>query len=293
MNKEEQKFYDEAFSRNIGIFTKDQQRKLKNSTVALAGLGGGGGIYAYTFARLGVGKFHLTDMDVFEVVNINRQAGATMDNMGKKKTDSIKQLVLSINPYAAVKIFDKGIDEKNIDNFLDGVNVVLDGIDFFNIDTRRLLFRAAKEKGIYVICAGPVGFGSAMLVFDPKGISFDEYMDMHDGQSKSEQLVRFGLGLTPSLIQRSYFQPEAVDWKHERAPSLVTGTLMAANLASTAAVKILTGQFNKLRVVPSSTHFDPYLGKLKKVWMPFGNKNPIQRLKRIIISAILKSKGRL
>ena len=153
----EDKFYNEAFSRNIGILDEKQQQILKNSTVAIGGLGGGGGIHAYTFARLGVGNFHISDMDVFATININRQAGAVTENMGKAKTEGIKKLILSINPHAKVTTFDEGIHENTVDDFLKGVDLYIDGIDFFNIETRRLLYKKTKEKGIFSLCAGPIG----------------------------------------------------------------------------------------------------------------------------------------
>lgn len=284
-------YYKEAFSRNIGLLTVEEQKKLSQSTVAIAGLGGAGGIYATTFARLGFGKFHIADLDVFETVNINRQQAATVDVFGQPKVDVVGKLVNSINPEAKVSLFSNGIQPDNIDEFLKGVDVILDGIDFFTMDARRMLYKKAKEHNIFVLCAGPIGFGSSMLVFDPKGMSFDEYFDIHDGMTDNQMFIRFGLGLTPSLMQTGYFKPDAVKWKDRKAPSLVTGTLLCANLVSTEAAKIIFGQ--KVHPAPQSIHFDPYLRKLKKVWMPFGNKNPIQRIKRIIIMMVLKSRGGL
>ncbi|MFZ2187462.1 MAG: ThiF family adenylyltransferase [Candidatus Moraniibacteriota bacterium] len=285
------RFYQEAFSRNKGLLTDEQQEKLRESTVAIAGLGGAGGIYATTFARLGFGNFHIADLDVFEVGNMNRQAGSTIETAGKPKTEVIKNMILAINPYAKVTAFPKGIHDENIAEFLDNTDIVLDGIDFFSIATRRMLFRESQKRGLFALTAGPVGFGSSMLVFNPQGMRFDEYFDLEDSQTKEEMLVRFGLGLTPTLLQRSYFNPDAVNWKERKAPSLVTGTLLCANLVSCEALKIIFGE--KVRSAPASLHFDPYLKKLKRVWVPFGNKNPIQRLKRIIMTSVLKSRGRL
>ena len=72
-------------------------------------------------------------------------------------------------------------------------------------------------------------------------MSFDSYMDINDKMDKTQKLLRFGLGITPTLLQRSYFNPDAVNWKEEKAPSLVIGTLLAANLVATEACKILFG----------------------------------------------------
>jgi sulfur-carrier protein adenylyltransferase/sulfurtransferase len=284
-------YYREAFSRNIGLLTQSEQSRLCTSRVAIAGLGGAGGLYATTFARLGFGNFHIADLDVFEIVNMNRQQAASVDVLGQPKVNVVKRLINSINPGAKVSVFENGINAENIEDFLKEVDVVLDGVDFFNIEARRLLFSRARAKNIFAITAGPIGFGSSMIIFDPKGMSFDDYFDMNDSLTENEKLVRFGLGLTPTLMQRKYFKPEAVKWKEKKAPSLVTGTLLCANLVSTEALRIVFGE--EVRSAPLSVHFDPYLRKYKKVWIPFGNKNPIQRLKRNIMTMLLKSRGSL
>lgn len=279
-------FYREAFARNIGLLTEDEQVRLRGATIAIAGLGGVGGIHATTLIRLGIERFHLADMDNFEVVNINRQAGATMETMGRPKTTGLKNLLLDINPHAEITLFESGVTEETVDAFLDGVDAVIDGIDFFDIETRRLLYRQAAKRGLFVFSAGPIGFGSSLLVFDPQGMTFDDYFDLHDGQNEIDMLTRFGLGLTPTLMQRSYFRPDAVDWHEKKAPSLVIGTLLAANLVACEIVKLLLGK--PVVTVPSSMHFDPYLRQLKKVTIPWGNKNPWQRLKLFLATRILR-----
>ncbi|MDP2837762.1 MAG: ThiF family adenylyltransferase [Candidatus Moranbacteria bacterium] len=276
----EEQYYQEAFSRNIGLLTVEQQKKMRQTTLAIVGLGGVGGIYAASFARLGFGGFRIADMDAFEVVNINRQFGATVETFGKPKTEVLAQVIKSINPFARVETLPEGINEGNVRSFVTGVDFVIDGLDFFNIEARRLLFREARAAGVFILTAGPVGFGSSMLVFDPQGMSFDDYFDIHDKQSRQLQLVHFGFGLTPSLLQRAYFSPEMVDWNAQRGPSLVTGTLACANLVTTEVLRILRGE--KPQVAPASIHFDPYLRRCKKTWVPWGNKNPLQRIKLAI-----------
>jgi len=272
----EESFYREAFLRNLGLLTREEQEKLKRSTVAIAGLGGVGGIFTLGFARLGVGGFHLADPDEFEIKNMNRQAGAMVSTQGKPKAEVMRSMVLDINPHARVQTFTG--KEDSLDGFLQGVDIVVDALDFFIIDERRKLYRAARERGLYVVSAGPIGFGSALQVFDPKGMSFDEYFDLNDTLSHEEMNIRFGLGIAPKLLQRAYFHVTKVNFSVQVAPSLVTGTFLAANLVTTAAIKILL-QRGKLKPMPHSVHVDPYVGKHKKVYLPFGNRGPIQRLK--------------
>jgi len=65
--------YADAFDRNLGWFTEKEQQSLRGKTIAIAGMGGVGGVHLLTLVRLGVTKFHIADLDVFEVANFNRQ----------------------------------------------------------------------------------------------------------------------------------------------------------------------------------------------------------------------------
>ena len=67
-------YYRSAFSRNIGWVTETEQEVLRTKRIAIAGLGGVGGSHLLAFTRLGVGKFNISDLDVFELANFNRQA---------------------------------------------------------------------------------------------------------------------------------------------------------------------------------------------------------------------------
>src|SRR5688500_4955235 len=117
--------YNEAFSRNLGFLSPQQQEKLRSSRVAVAGLGGTGGAQLHPLARMGIGKFTISDPDTFEVVNFNRQANATMETLGRNKAVVGKESILSINPKAEVKDLGLGIRSANVQHFLFGADVVV------------------------------------------------------------------------------------------------------------------------------------------------------------------------
>src|SRR5712691_5306169 len=161
--------YSEAFSRNIGLLSEAEQARVRGARVAVAGLGGVGGTHVLALARIGFGSFSLADLDRFELANMNRQVGATVDTLGREKVGVTAEMVKAINPTAEVRLFPTGISEENIAEFLDGALAVIDGIDFFNMKARRLLFREARAKGAYALTAAPVGFGATLHVFSPTG----------------------------------------------------------------------------------------------------------------------------
>ena len=103
--------YQQAFSRNLGWVTEAEQQRLRGSRVAIAGMGGVGGAHLLTLTRLGIGSFAIADMDNFETVNTNRQAGAFTSTYGRPKVDVMAEMALDINPELTIRRFDTGFNE--------------------------------------------------------------------------------------------------------------------------------------------------------------------------------------
>ena len=76
--------------------------RIKNSRVAVFGLGGVGGHVTEALARVGVGKMDIFDSDTVSESNINRQVIATYETLGEYKTDAFEKRILSINPDCTV-----------------------------------------------------------------------------------------------------------------------------------------------------------------------------------------------
>ena len=271
--------YDEAFSRNIGLLTEEEQTRVRGARVAVGGLGGVGGNHVLALARIGFGSFSLADLDHFELANMNRQAGASVNTLGRSKVEVTAEIVRAINPDADLRLFPNGITRENIGDFLDGAVAAVDGIDFFNMDARRLLFREARARGIHALTSAPVGFGATLHVFSPTGMSFDEYFDIQDGMSLPAQLIQFVLGLAPERAHRSYFPPGAVDFERRRAPSLAPGCLLASVLVATAIANLVVRK-RPPKVAPHFSQFDPLVQTYKTGYLRGGNRNPKQRAKR-------------
>jgi sulfur-carrier protein adenylyltransferase/sulfurtransferase len=153
--------YSAAFARNIGWVTPEEQAVLRRKRVALAGMGGVGGSHLLTLARLGVGAFNIADFDVFDIANFNRQVGATVSSIGKPKVDVLAAMARDINPELDIRVFPRGVDAANLPDFLDGVDLYVDGLDFFAFAARQATFAACWNFGIPAITAAPLGMGTA------------------------------------------------------------------------------------------------------------------------------------
>jgi molybdopterin/thiamine biosynthesis adenylyltransferase len=282
--------YREAFARHLGLFKPEEQDRLRLSRVAIAGMGGVGGIHLITLARLGIGAFNIADPDDFELVNFNRQYGATLRSLGKGKAEVMAEEARAINPELKLRIFYEAITPENVGEFLDGVDVFIDGIDFFDIDARRLVFREARRRGIWAITAGPIGFSAAWLIFSPTGMSFDEYFDLNDSMDRADHLVAFLVGLTPRATQRTYMDLSGVDPRAGKGPSAGLACHLCGGVVAAEIVKILLGR-SPIRPAPWYFQFDAYRQRLCKGRLRGGNRHPWQRLKRKILRSCLARMG--
>jgi hypothetical protein len=125
--------------------------------------------------------------------------------------------------------------------------------------------------------------GAALLTFMPGKMSFEDYFCWR-GLTEDEQAVRFLVGLSPTLVQRTYLADEdSVDFGKRRGPSTAIACQLCAGMAATQAVKILLGRGTVL-AAPHGLHFDAYRGSLRKTWRPWGNRNPLQRIAIAIVN---------
>lgn len=146
----------DAFLRTEMLIGPKALDKLKNSTVAVFGIGGVGSFVAEGLARSGVGNFALIDQDTISVTNLNRQIHATIITVGKPKVEVMKERILDINPRAKVETFQKFYDQKSSDQLItDNYNYIIDAID--TVSSKIELIVGAKQKNIPIISAMGAG----------------------------------------------------------------------------------------------------------------------------------------
>jgi len=270
--------YDLAFDRNIGWLTDWEQQALRFKRVAIAGMGGVGGVHLLTLARFGIGAFSIADFDCFDLVNFNRQIGANVDTIGRPKAEVLEEMARSINPEVRIRSFDHGIDDSNIDAFLDGVDVFVDGFDYFVLDVRRKVYARCAELGIPALCAAPIGMGVGFLAFLPGGMSFERYFRF-EGKPELEQYLRFLVGLVPRALHRAYLvDPSRLDFAAKRTASTGASCQLCSGVAAINAVKLMLGR-DGVAAIPYHHHYDPYVGKFAVSKLRWGNAGPLQSLK--------------
>lgn len=145
---------DNYFSREELLIGKDAIEILKNSRVAVFGVGGVGGFVVEVLARCGVGTIDVIDNDVVDSSNINRQIIATADTIGQEKVNVVEQRIKSINPNAVVnkhRCFFLPETAKDFD--FTRFDYVVDAID--TVSGKIEIILQAKKAGVPVIsCMG-------------------------------------------------------------------------------------------------------------------------------------------
>ena len=251
--------YQKIFSRNIGIFTEAEQEKIKESSIAVAGTGGVGGLAAERLIRLGVGRLKITDTGDIEKSNLNRQYAATMLNLGRNKAEVVYENVKDINPQAEIIHSNNGIKSENDANiFVSDSDIIIDVMDFGLFRESILLQRAARRKGIHYLFSTAIGFGAITVVFDPKGITLEEYNNLPvdvdvDNPEKlcvpTERIVP----VIPKYVQDVQIIEDVIAGRIP-VPTTSIGAGLSAIQASTDAINVIVGRdFPK---APHYTYFD-------------------------------------
>ncbi len=149
----------DRFLRTEALFGKNSMEKLKNSKVIVFGVGGVGGYTVEALARSGVGYIDVVDPDLVAKSNLNRQIIALENTVGRKKTEVIKERILSINPEAQVNCFDIFYMPENshlID--LSVYDYIVDAID--TVPAKVDIICRAQAHNIPVISS--MGFGNKL-----------------------------------------------------------------------------------------------------------------------------------
>lgn len=214
--------------------------QLRSKTVAIAGCGGVGGNVVVPLCRMGIGRFHLADPNDFDLPDLNRQYGATCQTLGQNKALTYGRLLTEINPYLHTRIWEEGVREDNLDDFLHGVDLLIDSLDLATpLTLRAKMLETARRLGIFSINSPVLGFGTFIFCSDPKGMSLEPVL----------RLIRICQGQGFPQAFKQYFFPEhiAIMETYLRrtgttVPSIAISTMVAGAAAATEAIAALLDQ---------------------------------------------------
>ncbi|MFZ1075094.1 MAG: ThiF family adenylyltransferase [Minisyncoccia bacterium] len=236
-------------ARNQNLITKEEQKKFYDATIGIGGLSVGSSV-ALAIALGGGGKrMKLADMDRLALSNTNRVlAGA--DRLGMLKVEMAARTIYEINPYAELELYSDGLTSENLEQFFQGLDIVIDEID--NLAVKYLIREQAKKHRIAVVMAADNGDNA---VVDIERYDIDSQTAFFHGRmgevsyDSLKNLDKFGIGkLITKLVgpenvtermQQSLMQmgKTIVSWPQLGGAALVNGAAVAYCVR-----KILNGQ---------------------------------------------------
>lgn len=146
----------ERFRRFSALIGEEGFLKIKNSKIAIFGIGGVGSYAAEALARSGVGHLILVDFDTVAASNINRQIHALDSTVGKEKAKVMRERIGFINPDCTVEIYSEKVTPENAVDFLPvDLTFVADCID--DVPAKTALIAGCMNTGIPLISAMGTG----------------------------------------------------------------------------------------------------------------------------------------
>jgi molybdopterin/thiamine biosynthesis adenylyltransferase len=281
------RLYDQIFNRNIGNLTLTDQKRLKGTSIAFAGIGGVGGTALINIARMGVGKVKIADPETFAHSDINRQQGASVETVGSKKVEVLAEQIRSINPTIEITVYENGLSENNVNEFLEGASIVIDGLEFFCMAIRKKLYDQARNLGIYVLSSPIFGFGTSLAVFSPTGPTFEDCFGPIPDELDLNFMVNYGRSFFPKFPRyidiTAYF--EALK-ENRPIPSFTTSCALSGAVTASEAIFILLHKRDPV-CFPFVTRFDLHEASTQIV---DGRKKYPSFFKKLTLKIMLKFK---
>jgi len=157
------------FNRTERLVGSSAMDKIGEARVIVFGVGGVGSWCAESLVRSGIRNLTIVDSDRVCITNVNRQLQATLQTVGKVKTDALRERLLTINPHARVTALQKIYTAGTADDFdLNGYDYIIDAIDSLQ-DKALLILRACQSRAKLFSSMG------AALKLDPTRVSVAEF----------------------------------------------------------------------------------------------------------------------
>jgi hypothetical protein len=238
--------------RNRNLITKEEQEKYYNSTIGIAGLSVGNSV-ALALVLTGGGKhLKLADPDTLELTNLNRIRGSVAELTAPKVYMTARQ-IYELDPYANITLYTDGLTEDNIEDFFEGLDVMIDEIDQLGMKIR--IRQEAQKRKIPVVMAADNGDSG---ILDVERHDLEDNIPVFHGRAGEDlpdrvlnkqiplpQIGRIigeeliGYELTEPRMQQSLLAmgKEIPTWPQLGGAALLNGVAVAATVR-----KILTNQ---------------------------------------------------
>jgi len=263
-------YYEDLTNRNIGLVTEEQQAKLKNSCVAIFGLGGLGGTAAEALCRMGIGHMKMIDHSVFEPTNLNRQIFCFRSTIGQKKREVTKRFLADINPDIKIDMYELE-NSANIKDILKGVDAIVLATD--TVKACIIVSRAAREMDIPLVESWAVLYLN-VRVFTKDTVTLEEAYNLNTAGKKTEEFSKNELKeMDVKMLDKFLYEIEGLkSYRTEllnkriaqrENPTLGPFVFLNAVFMAVETVKVLLG-WGDISYAPRFAAYDPILHNIPK-----------------------------
>ena len=168
------------------------QQKLLDSHVLIIGMGGLGSPVAMYLASAGIGQLTIVDDDKVELSNLQRQIAHGQHDIGKNKTDSAKETLLTLNPDISVNNISYRLNEDELNSEVEKADVVIDATD--NFTTRFAINQACVKTTTPLVSGAAIRMEAQVAVFDHKQAGSPCYRCLYkEGDELDESCTETGV----------------------------------------------------------------------------------------------------
>jgi adenylyltransferase/sulfurtransferase len=174
------------------------QERLLAGHALVVGAGGLGSPVALYLASAGVGRITLCDHDQVDLTNLQRQIVHRTDAIGKKKVDSARATLATINPEVRVVPIAERVAGARLEELVSAADVVIDGCD--NFATRHAVNRACVKSGKPLVSGAAVRFDGQVTVFDLRDRASPCYHCLFPESGENEDMRCAIMGVFAPLV---------------------------------------------------------------------------------------------
>lgn len=263
-------------ARNLGFWSRQEQECLESSKVAVIGVGGDGFQLGAKLAMMGVGEIRAADPEVFEIENSNRVIGSRSNALGQNKAEAFREFIDEMPQNTTVRVFEDGATAENIDEIVDGVDLVVDESELRYLHVATMIARKAIECEVPVLSAMNIGFAGVATSYKPnygshgfhKAMGIDPQMPLDEVR---DQPVQYS-NVIPYLPSYGDYNVLRVVHDGVPLPSISPGVDIASGIGTAEAFLHLVQKVDNRRKkpvwAPRYRYYDAYTQKAGVVRHP-------------------------
>lgn len=259
--------YEELFCRNLGIYSAEEQERIRKSRMAIIGCGGVGGVIALVLARSGVEHFTLVEKDTYDTSNMNRQIACFCDTIGRNKAECLREEILRINSQAEVVVESRALTEQDIPHLADMGDVILPVMDEWPLSLTCL---EQVRKVRPAVMAYPVGALGRVSVFTaqsptvadclvmPSGFGYEQLED-YTRRPEARRLLLY------YQIEGGWREDWFDQWTEDRMPHAQIAPIVwiTSCLGAMEALKLVSGHWKPV-IAPYYWYITPENARVRK-----------------------------